>query len=131
MPTESPALGECLLGQVDRQQSGMMRALHWSGMIIVVAAVSLLALSNPGAVSLGLWPLPFVAKAPLYLIVVVAFTCGVLIGAATVWIEGHQRRHELRQCRRQRDALARELAAAQERGGREPPNPERPVASVG
>ena len=107
-----------------------MRALHWSGMIIVVAAVSLLALSNPGVVSLGLWPLPFVAKAPLYLIVVVSLTCGVLIGATTVWIEGHQRRHELRECRRQKDALARELAAAQERPRREPPISQRPPVSA-
>ena len=104
-----------------------MRAVHWSGMIIVVAVVSLLALSNPEVVSLTLWPLPFVAKAPLYLIVVASLICGALIGAATVWIEGHRRRHELRECRRQKDALARELAAAQERLGREP----RPAASAG
>jgi hypothetical protein len=29
-----------------------MRVVHWSGMIIVIAAVSLLALSNPDMVSL-------------------------------------------------------------------------------
>lgn len=108
-----------------------MRAIHWIGIIIVVAAVSLLALSNPGVVSLRLWPLPFVATAPLYLIVVGSLISGALIGAATLWIEGHGRRHELRECRRQKDALAHELAAAQERLGREPQISQRPPASAG
>jgi uncharacterized integral membrane protein len=101
-----------------------MRAVHWIGMIIVVAAVSLLALSNPEVVSLRLWPLPLVAKAPLYLIVVASLICGALIGAVTVWVEGHQRRHELRECRRQ-------LATAQERLGRAPGISQRPAASAG
>jgi uncharacterized integral membrane protein len=108
-----------------------MRAVHWIGMIIVVAAVSLLALSNPEVVSLRLWPLPLAAKAPLYLVVVGSLICGALIGAVTVWIEGYQRRHELRECRRQKDALAHELAAAQERLGREPGISQRPAASAG
>jgi uncharacterized integral membrane protein len=108
-----------------------MRAVHWISMIIVVAAVSFLALSNPDVVSLSLWPLPLVAKAPLYLIVVASLICGVLIGAATVWIEGHRRRHELRECRRQKDALSHELAAAQERLGRDPRISQRPAASAG
>ena len=92
-----------------------MRAVHWSVVIIVAALVSLLAWSNPQAVSLGLWPLPFVAEAPLYLIVLASLVCGVLIGAATVWVEGHRRRHELRECRRQNDALTRELASTHAR----------------
>jgi uncharacterized integral membrane protein len=108
-----------------------MRAFHWSGVIIVVAAVCWLALSNPEVVSVGLWPLPVVARSPLYLVVVASLMCGVLIGAATVWIEGHRRRHELRECRRQNDALARELAAAQIRLGREPQVSQHPAPSSG
>jgi uncharacterized integral membrane protein len=108
-----------------------MRVVHWSGLIIIVAAVCLLALSNPEVVSVGLWPLPFVPRAPLYLVVVASLLCGVLIGAATVWIEGHRRRHELRECRRQNDALARELASAQARLEREPPVSQHPVPTSG
>jgi uncharacterized integral membrane protein len=107
-----------------------MRAVHWSGVIIVVAAVSLLAWSNPQMASLGLWPLPFVAKAPQYLIVLASLACGVLIGAVTVWIEGHRRRHELRECRRQNDALGRELAATRAELGRGPPTSQRPAPSA-
>jgi hypothetical protein len=81
--------------------------------------------------SLGLWPLPFVAKAPMYLIILASLVCGVLIGAATVWIEGHRRRHELRECRRQNDALARELAATGAELGRMPPTSQRPARSAG
>jgi uncharacterized integral membrane protein len=119
-------------GKAGRSQEGdAMRAVHWIGVIIVVAVVSLLALSNPEMVPVGLWPLPFVGKAPLYLVIVASVICGVLIGAATVWIEGHRRRHELREYRRQNDALARELAASQARPGREPPVSQRSAPSSG
>jgi uncharacterized integral membrane protein len=79
--------------------------------IIVVAVVSLFALSNREMVSLGLWPLPFVAEAPLYLVVAVSLVCGVLIGAVAVWIKGSRRRDELREYRRQNAEPARELTA--------------------
>jgi uncharacterized integral membrane protein len=102
-----------------------MRAVHWGGVIIVVAAVSLLAWSNPQMASLALWPLPFVAKAPMYLIVLASLVCGALIGAATIWIEGHARRRQLREFRRKNDALTRELAATRAEPGRATPISER------
>lgn len=90
-----------------------MRAVYWAGILVVAALVSLFAASNRETVSLGLWPLPFLAQAPLYLVVLVALFFGFAIGAVAAWIKGRRRRRQLRECRRQNEALARELAATQ------------------
>ncbi len=90
-----------------------MRTVYWAGVIVIAALVSLFAASNREIVSLGLWPFPFVAAAPLYLVVVVALLFGFAAGAVGTWIRGHRRRREWRECRRQNAALSRELAATQ------------------
>ncbi len=90
-----------------------MQAVYWAAVIAIAALVSLFAASNRDTVSLGLWPLPFAAAAPLYLVVIVSLLFGFGIGAAASWIRGLRRRRELRECRRQNTALARELAATQ------------------
>ncbi len=90
-----------------------MRAAYWVVVIAIAALVGLFAASNRETVSLGLWPLPFLAAAPLYLVVVVSLVFGFAIGAVAAWIRGLRRRRELRECRRQNTALARELAATQ------------------
>jgi lipopolysaccharide assembly protein A len=92
-----------------------VRAVYWAGILIIAALVSLFAASNREIVSLGLWPLPFIAQAPLYLAVLVALFFGFAIGALAAWIKGRRRRRQLRDCRRQNEALARELAATQSR----------------
>ena len=90
-----------------------MRAVYWKGVIVAAALVSLFAASNRETVSLGLWPLPFLAGAPLYLVVLAALFFGFAAGVVTAWIRGRRRRRQLRDCRRQNEALARELAATQ------------------
>ena len=89
-----------------------MRAAYWAFVFVIAGLVSVFAASNRATVILALWPLPFVAQAPLYLVVLVALAFGCAIGAVAAWIKGHRRRRQLRQCRRQNEALARELAAA-------------------
>ncbi|MGH7029435.1 MAG: lipopolysaccharide assembly protein LapA domain-containing protein [Stellaceae bacterium] len=84
--------------------------------IFVAAAVlSLFAASNLEPVSLGLWPLPYLVDAPLYLVVLVALLGGLIVGAAAAWVRGGRCRREVRRCRRRSEALARELAATQSR----------------
>lgn len=61
-----------------------MRAVYWAGVIAVAALVSLFAASNRETVSLGLWPLPYIAQAPLYLVVLVALFFGFATGAVAV-----------------------------------------------
>jgi lipopolysaccharide assembly protein A len=90
-----------------------MRAVYWAVILIVAAVLSLFAASNREAVTLGLWPLPFLAGVPLYLVVFGAAIAGFLTGALAAWIAGADRRRELRRCRRRSEALARELAATQ------------------
>ena len=96
-----------------------MRAVYWAGVIVVAALVSLFAASNRETVSLGLWPLPYIAQAPLYLVVLVALFFGFATGAVAVWIKGRRRRRQLRDCRRHSEVLARELAATQSQLARE------------
>jgi uncharacterized integral membrane protein len=90
-----------------------MRAVYWAVTLAVAAVLSLFAASNREAVSLGLWPLPFLVGVPLYLVVFGAAIVGFLTGAFAAWIAGAHRRRELRRYRRRGEALARELAAAQ------------------
>jgi lipopolysaccharide assembly protein A len=90
-----------------------MRVVYWAVTIAVAAVLSLFAASNREAVSLGLWPLPFLMRVPLYLVIFGAAIVGFLIGALAVWIAGAHRRREFRRCRRRSEALARELAATQ------------------
>jgi uncharacterized integral membrane protein len=90
-----------------------VRAAYWAFVIVIAALVSVFAASNRETVVLGLWPLPFLAQAPLYLVVLVALFFGFAIGAVAAWIRGRRRRRQLRQCRRQNEALTRELAATQ------------------
>jgi lipopolysaccharide assembly protein A len=95
-----------------------VRAVYWTGVFIIAALVSLFAASNRETVSLGLWPLPFLAETPLYLVVLVALFFGFAAGAMAAWIRGRHRRRQLRACQRQNKALARELAVAQAESGR-------------
>ena len=88
-----------------------MRAVYWAGVIVIAAVVALFAASNRETVSLALWPLPFLAQSPLYLVVLVSLLFGFVIGAVAAWIRGRYRRRQLRECRRQNEALARELAS--------------------
>jgi uncharacterized integral membrane protein len=96
-----------------------VRVVYWVGVIAVAALASLFAASNRETVSLGLWPLPYIAQAPLYLVVLVALFFGFATGAVAVWIKGCRRRRQLRDCRRHSEALAQELAATQSQLARE------------
>ena len=90
-----------------------MRALYWVAVLVVAAVLSLFAAANREPVSLGLWPLPYLADVPLYLVAFVALLAGFVVGAVAAWVRGGRCRREVRRCRRRNEALARELAATQ------------------
>jgi putative membrane protein len=90
-----------------------MKLLFWLFVGLVATVLALFAASNRAAVSLGLWPLPFVLELPLYLAIVAALLIGFLAGALAAWIAGRRRRREGRLRGRRIAALERELAATQ------------------
>jgi len=93
----------------------MRSTVFWSVTLIAAAVLVPFAIANRTTVSLGLWPLPFLLEAPVYLLLLLTLLAGFFIGAGCVWIAGHWSRRELRRRRRRMEALERELAATQAR----------------
>jgi hypothetical protein len=75
------------------------------------------AVSNRQAVSIGFWPLPFVAQTQLYLVAFASLLFGFLAAELHAWIGRHRLKRELRRNTQEVEALRRELAATQARLG--------------
>ena len=90
-----------------------MRIINRAVLLLVAVLLVLFAVSNRATVQIGLWPLPFLAVAPLYLLCFLSALIGVLCGAAVAWFTGRSTRRELKDCRGRIAALERELAATQ------------------
>lgn len=90
-----------------------MRIIYRAVLVLVAIFLILFAVSNRAAVSVGLWPLPFLADVPLYLLCLLSVLIGAIGGACGAWIAGRRARRELRNRRRRIEALQRELAATQ------------------
>ena len=92
-----------------------MRILFRAVFLVIAISLILFAVSNRETVSIGFWPLPFLADLPLYLLCFLSLLIGALIGVAAAWIAGHRNRRELSARRRRITALERELMATQSR----------------
>ena len=90
-----------------------MRIVNRAVFLVVAILLILFAVSNRETVSVGFWPLPFLADVPLYLLCFLSLLIGALIGSAVTWTAGHRNRRELRACRRRIEVLERELTATQ------------------
>jgi lipopolysaccharide assembly protein A len=90
-----------------------MKLPFWIVVALVAAVLALFAASNRESVTLGLWPLPFIASLPLYLAILSALLIGFIAGVVAAWIAGRRRRREIRRRGRRITALERELAATQ------------------
>ena len=90
-----------------------MRIISRAGFLVIAILLIVFAVSNRETVSVGFWPLPFLADVPLYLLCFLSLAIGALIGVAIAWMAGHRTRRELRARRRRIDALERELMATQ------------------
>jgi uncharacterized integral membrane protein len=92
-----------------------VRILYRAIFLVIAIFLILFAVSNRETVSIGLWPLPFLADVPLYLLCFLSLLVGTLIGVAAAWIAGHRNRRELSARHRRIEALERELMATQSR----------------
>jgi uncharacterized integral membrane protein len=92
-----------------------VRILFRAVFLVIAISLILFAVSNRETVSIGFWPLPFLADLPLYLLCFLSLLIGALIGVAAAWIAGHRNRRELSARRRRIAALERELMATQSR----------------
>jgi lipopolysaccharide assembly protein A len=90
-----------------------MRLIYRAIFIVVAIFLISFAVSNRTPVLVGLWPLPFLANVPLYLLCLFSVLIGALIGAVAVWIAARPDRRKLRKNRWHIEALKRELAATQ------------------
>ena len=73
-----------------------MRRLSWIITIPFTIIVVVFAINNRDAVTVSLWPLPWIAQLPLYLVVLGSLLVGFLVGAAIAWLSAGRRRHEAR-----------------------------------
>jgi uncharacterized integral membrane protein len=90
-----------------------VKIIYRAALFLLVIFLILFAISNRGTVTVGFWPLSYLAEAPLYLLVFLSALIGALGGAAAAWIAGRRDRRELRSRRRRIEALERELSATQ------------------
>lgn len=90
-----------------------MRILYRAGFLVIAILLILFAVSNRETVSVGFWPVPFLADVPLYLVCFLSLLIGALIGSVAAWMAGHRTRRELGARRRRIEALQRELTATQ------------------
>lgn len=94
-----------------------MRIGCWFGVLVAATLCGAFAISNRAAISLALWPVPFVVMLPLYLLVFATLIIGLVTGAVAVWVGGRHRRRQLRSSRRRIGALEGELMTVRSRLG--------------
>ncbi len=108
-----------------------MRFIFWLLALPLLAAIAAFAVTNRGPVSLELWPLPFVVTVPAFLVILVAVSIGLAIGAVAMWLSTGIARRELRRRGRRIDALESELHTLRRRfaEGDGPARPRDPAIS--
>lgn len=77
-----------------------MKLFYWllAGPLVVVAV--LFAVSNMATVELGLWPLPFHVRAPVYLVALGGLLAGFIAGGTVSWLGAGRTRGRARAAER-------------------------------
>ncbi len=88
-----------------------MRRLSWIITLPITVLAILFALSNSATTQVKMWPLPWVAELPLYLLILGCLLLGFLLGAVVAWISGASRRRRVRSLAATVRAQAEEIGA--------------------
>lgn len=67
------------------------------------------AVANRETVTISLWPLPWEASLPLFLVLLVVLVLGLMAGGLIVWLGGHRYRATARQQTRSNTRLRRQV----------------------
>ena len=93
----------------------MLGAFRRGFRVLCVVAITVLflvfAISNRAPVHLSLFPLPYDADLPLFLLAIACFSLGVLVGGITMGIKLSQSWRAARQEHKRAEALENELSA--------------------
>ncbi len=108
-----------------------MRILAWLVGIVLGILAILFAVSNREEVTIGIWPFSEGVAAPAFVIALVPFALGLLLGALFAGI-GTLRAHwrhqgAARKVRRMEQEMAEMRAQARDARDRTPPDPPRPA----
>ena len=68
------------------------------------------AIANREKVIVSLWPLPWEASLPLFMVMLIVLFIGLIVGGLIVWLGGHRYRATARQQTRSNETLRRQVA---------------------
>lgn len=86
-----------------------VKLIRWIiGLPLAVVAI-IFAVSNRQMVTVELWPFPWTADLPLYLLSLGTLAVGVLIGGIFAWASGSHKRAQSRSEKRHQDVRIRKL----------------------
>ena len=89
----------------------MRRLAKWFILIILGIVLLVFMLSNRGAVTISLYPLPYEIDMPLFLVFVAVFLLGLFFGGIVGRWRGFALRHRLKEAELRISALKKEVAA--------------------
>lgn len=96
-----------------------MKLIRWIIGLPLAAIAIIFAVSNRQMVTVELWPLPWTADLPLYLLSLGTIAVGVVIGGIFAWASGSHRRAQSRSEKRRQEIRIDQLKRANDQLKRE------------
>lgn len=87
----------------------MSKIVLWVCGVVLGLIVIAFSVHNLGTVAVNLWPLPYTADWPLFLVVLLSIAIGLLAGLFVAWFAGSRTRRLARARRREVKSLERKL----------------------
>ena len=86
-----------------------MKLIRWLIGLPLAAVAIIFAVSNRQMVTVELWPFPWTADLPLYLLSLGTLAVGIVIGALFAWTSGSHKRAQTRGQKRHQEIRIRNL----------------------